>query len=218
MRPIAALNTSLVAPLLLAGCAGLGPQQQTCAPFDIAGQVGTTWVRSTTDTGSYGSGTSQASNTRLPKSTWRGQEVYRVNTTNDNPTLLQRPDGASIAAVNGDALVLTWDPPAGYEWPLYVGKSWVRKTNITNHARNETRAVEERLTVEAMEDVTVPAGKFRACRIRSVDNLGGDNTNWLSPEIGIFVKQRLTRTAQHASGAGTRETELVSHNIKRAGY
>jgi hypothetical protein len=45
----------------------------------------------------------------------------------------------------------------------------------------------------------------------------GDNENvvWFSPELGIFVKQNLRRTAKHPAGPGTRDSELVSHTITR---
>lgn len=46
-------------------------------------------------------------------------------------------------------------------------------------------------------------------------SLGDENLVWFSPEHGIFIKQSLKRTAKHARGAGTRETQLLSY--KRGG-
>ena len=71
------------------------------------------------------------------------------------------------------------------------------------------------IRVEAYEDVTVPAGTFKAFKVRTTDTMGNDNVVWFSPELGIFVKQNNRRTAQHAQGPGTRDIELVSQSIRR---
>lgn len=204
-----------VAALCLSGCATLG-DSSTCEPFDIAGQVGKTWVRSTTNTGSFGTQAGQSTNTRLARRMWRGQAV--LPSVSGGNSLLQAPDGAVVAFLNGDVVALTWDPPPALELPAAVGKSWSRNFKLTQHARNQAVAIEEKWTVEAIENVTVPAGTFRACRLRSVDNHGNDNVHWFSPDTGIFVKQRLTRTAGHASGPGVRETEIISQDIRTVRY
>jgi len=62
---------------------------------------------------------------------------------------------------------------------------------------------------------SVPAGTFKAFRVRSTDTLGNDNVVWFAPQLGIFVKQNLRRTDQSAQGAGTRDIELVSQTIRK---
>lgn len=200
----------------LAGCATTDPVS-VCQPFDIARQVGKTWVRSAKNTGSFGSTSAQTTHTRQPKRTWQGHEVF-ASLTAGGPTLLQDPDGGPVAVLDGDKLVTTWDRPPALQVPAAVGTGWTKAFSVTNHVRNETVAFEERWTVEAMENVTVAGGTFRTCRLRSVDNRGNDNLHWLGQDNGVFVKQRLTRTSQHASGPGTRETEIVSENISKSGY
>jgi hypothetical protein len=69
--------------------------------------------------------------------------------------------------------------------------------------------------VEAYEDVTVPAGKFKAFKISSTSSLGDEGFTWFSADLGIFVKQSLRRTGQHAQGPGTREIQLLAY--KRGG-
>ena len=185
-----------------------------CEPFPIDGQVGATWVRSIRDSGSYGSATSESTQTRKPRRMWQGREVFPAEQPNGS-TLLQERSGAIIAFLNGDKVMTTWDPPPVLDLPAPVGKSWVTKTRVTYHARNETVSLEERWTVEAIEDVAVPAGRFRSCRLKSVDNQGNENIHWFSPDIGLFVKQRLVRTERHVRGPGVRETELLSHDVKK---
>ena len=75
--------------------------------------------------------------------------------------------------------------------------------------------MDARWTIEAYEAVEVPAGRFLAFRTRYTDNVGNDNLDWVSPELGIFVKSRRTRDAKNPQGPGTFESELVSHTIRR---
>lgn len=185
-----------------------------CEGLPIDGQVGATWVRSVRDSGSFGSATSESTQTRKPKRLWRGREVFPSEQPNGS-ALLQERDGALVAFLNGDKVMVTWDPPPVLDLPAPVGKSWVTKTRVTYHARNETVSLEERWTVEAIEDTVVPAGKFKSCRLKVVDNQGNENVHWLGIGIGLFVKQRLMRTERHASGPGLRETELVSQDVRK---
>ena len=60
----------------------------------------------------------------------------------------------------------------------------------------------------------MPAGTFKAFRVRTIDDAGNDNVQWFSPDLGIFIKQSLKRTAKHAQGPGTREIELISQKIR----
>jgi hypothetical protein len=60
--------------------------------------------------------------------------------------------------------------------------------------------------------VKVPAGATKAFRISCSDSLGEDTVDWISPELGVFVKRSLKRAASHPFGAGTREIELVARS------
>jgi hypothetical protein len=86
---------------------------------------------------------------------------------------------------------------------------------MTIHAANRTIPYVLTQTVEAYEDVMVPAGTFKAFKVSTVTSLGDENLVWFSPELGIFVKQSLKRTGQHAQGPGTREIQLLAY--KRGG-
>ena len=86
---------------------------------------------------------------------------------------------------------------------------------MTIHATNQTIPYQITQKVEAYEDITVPAGTFKAFKVSTSSTLGEENVNWFSPELGIFVKSINTRTAKSAAGPGTRETEIVSQTIKK---
>ena len=65
--------------------------------------------------------------------------------------------------------------------------------------------------MEAFEDVTVPAGTFKAWRLRYADTTGETQVLWSVPEtMGVFAKRTIDRSAAHRMGAGTLVMELVA--------
>jgi hypothetical protein len=66
--------------------------------------------------------------------------------------------------------------------------------------------------VEAYEDVTVPAGTFKAWRVSFTDNFGFKQTTWSLPEtVGTYAKRVNERPATHPQGgAGTQVIELLT--------
>jgi hypothetical protein len=202
------LAAALVA-FATAGCGLMAPKAERYPPP----QAGTTWATMVRDSGSYGSGSSQTAGRFLPDRNWQGREVHAFE-FGGLTTLFTHGDANFIVQLKGDIPTLTWDPPAGWQWPLEVGKTWTRKTTLTIHAAKRSVAYEYTQTVEAHEDVTVPAGTYKTFRVKTTSTLGDDNVQWWSPDLGIFVKSRLTRTGKSAQGPGTRETELVSYTRK----
>ncbi len=190
------------------GCALLEP---TAENYD-APQIGATWVNARTDTGSFGTGRVEQKGGRGER-TWEGQKVLTFEGTDGQ--ILAQPNGNWIAIVKGDTPIMTWDPPLHWQWPLKVGKTWTRDQRVTFHANKRTLPYQLTQKVEAYENVTVPAGTFKTFRVSTVTTLGDETTVWFSPQLGIFVKQSLRRTAKHPAGAGTRDFELVSHTIKK---
>jgi hypothetical protein len=199
-----------VATLMLAsGCAMLAPKMDA---FE-APPVGSTWTTAQVNTGSYGSGTPRIVITRGERA-WQGRQAIAY----------QGPSGSTIAdSVSGkwiallgpnDAVAVTWDPPLGYEFPIVVGKTWVSRHRVDNRMTGRAVDFEATWNVEAYEDVTVPAGTFKAYRVRYSDTLGNVDMYWSSPALGINVKSSQTRSASHSQGTGTRETELVAHTIR----
>ncbi len=197
----------LLATLLSAGCATTPTAERYVAP-----PQGSTWVYKRIDTGSYGSGTVQSAS-KMGERIWQGQKLNAYESP--EMTLLAKPTGDWVAQVSGNMPLISWDPPVTWNWPLEVGKTGTRSFRVTFHAVKQSMSVEDRWTVEAYEDVTVPAGTFKTFRVKTTDSIGNDNVNWFSPDLGIFVKSSLKRTAKHPAGAGTREIELVSQTIRR---
>ena len=176
--------------------------------------IGSSFVRATQDSGSYGNGRTTATVTREPNRQWKGSTVAPWKQTPGPTLLLDLQHGGFYALLNGEQPAISWEPVLAWPWPMKVGQTFNRQSTMTLHANNRTVPLEQNVVVEAYEEVTMPAGTFKAFRIRTVDNHGNDDVNWFSPELTVFVKQKLTRTEKHAAGPGVRETELVSQNIR----
>ena len=73
--------------------------------------------------------------------------------------------------------------------------------------------MESRWEVHDFEQVTVPAGTFRAIRFSVVDRVRDavwhDNTYWYAPEVRTVVKVVQRRALTHPIGPGTQEFELI---------
>jgi hypothetical protein len=204
------LAATLAAAVLAGGCAMMAPKAASYTPPPM----GASWTVARNNAGSFGTGGMQLVVTRGER-TWQGRKVVTFE-SNEGTTLADPANGRWIGIVApGDRPVVSWDPPIGFEWPLEVGKTWTTKYRATNHMTNRTTDFEATWTVQAYEDVTVPAGTFKTFRLTLVDTMGSDEVYWYSPELGIFVKTSARRLAQHPQGPGTRETQVVAQTIRK---
>jgi hypothetical protein len=194
------------ASLMIGACA-TAPTYEYVAP-----PLGSTWVNVQRNTGSYGTGERELRGSRGER-TWQGKHYVTFDGTDQS--ILAGSDGAFHAFVRGDTPLMTFTPPLRWNYPLEVGKSWKKTYSMLNHATKQTTTYDVSQRVEAYGDVTVPAGTFKAFKITSSDSLGNENAQWIAPELGIFIKQDLVRTAKHPAGPGTRQTELVSQTIRK---
>jgi hypothetical protein len=202
-------TASLAAALVAGGCSMMEPKAESY----VAPPLGSTWTMVQQNTGSYGSGTVQVPFKRAER-LWEGKVT----------TAFVAPQQVIVATSNGswaailspdDKPILSYDPPIGFDFPLVVGKTWTKSYRMTVHANKQIFPFEATYKVEAYEDVTVPAGTFKAFKISSSTNTGSQDTYWFAPEVGLFVKQSLRRTDKSGYGPGTREVELVSQTIKK---
>ena len=198
----------IAALVLSAGCGLMAPKAERY----VAPPLGTSWVSARSDTGSYGSGSGKVAGKRGERM-WQGAQM--ITFEGADGTIIASSEGNWHGIYKGDTPIISWDPALSWAWPIEVGKTWTRDQRMTIHAAKRTVAYTATQKVEAYEDVTVPAGTFKAFKISTKTSLGDDNVAWFSPDLGIFIKQSLKRTAAHAQGPGTREIELLSYT--RAG-
>jgi hypothetical protein len=145
---------------------------------------------------------------------WEGKRV----------TALVAPIGVTVVDADGcwpailgpdDKPVLSFDPPIGFNYPLEVGKTWTRSYRIIVPATKQTIPFDSTWKVEAYEDVTLPAGTFKAFKVSYSGTLGEEFTMWYIPELGFNGKRIERRTAKWPSGPGVRESELISYTIAK---
>jgi len=199
----------LALALVSGGCAMMAPKAERY----VAPPLGSTFTMARSDTGSYGSGTSQTTS-KVTERMWEGKRMIAF--VSPTGVILENADG-SWAAMLGpdDKPMFTWEPPIVYDFPLEVGKTWTKSYRVTMHAAKQTIPFESTGKVEAYEDVTVPAGTFKVFKVSTSDTLGNESVSWFCPEFGIFIKRVERRTAKSPSGLGTREQELISHTMPK---
>ena len=198
----------LAAAVVMGGCGLMAPKAERY----MAPASGSSYVVQRHDTGSYGTADGQVP-FKVGRRMYQGSEV--TSWSGPKVGVLALPSGNWLGIFAGDKPVITWDPPLGWEWPLEVGKSWSKEYRMTNHMNQRTVSYQSTQKVEAYEDVTVPAGTFKTFRVTTSTTLGDENVVWFSPDLGIWVKAQMRRSAEHPAGPGTRDDVLVSHDIRR---
>ena len=74
-----------------------------------------------------------------------------------------------------------------FDWPLKVGKKCNSRYTLRVHSQCiHVSTSKVAMSIRTYEEVTVPAGTFRALRIQS-----GGETVWYTPSIGWVVKEQI---------------------------
>ena len=112
------------------------------------------------------------------------------------------PEWNLVSSRNADGSGLDYSPPLKYfEFPLYPGKTWRQTSRETNIKTGAIRDFTLSGTVGEWENVSVPAGAFRAIKItiqtEIVDTLSGlrstgTDVSWYAPDIHRSVKSMVT--------------------------
>ncbi|HJV68445.1 hypothetical protein [Ideonella sp.] len=148
----------------------------------------------------------------LSTRTWQGREVVASTAPGVGATLSDPASLALLAFLDAKGSTVTsYDPPMAYQWPLQVGKAWSSQYMMTVPASGRAIPLKIDWKVEAWEDVTVPAGTFKAYRLSWINSLGEAETRWVSPATGIDpIKRHVERSAMHPQGPGVLDAELLS--------
>ena len=203
------LAIAVLALALVSGGCAMTPKAERFPTL----QVGTTYTIARTDTGSFGSGTTQMT-LKVAERMW--EEKRMIAYVAPNGVTVSTPEGRWSAILSPDEKpIMTFDPPIGYEYPLEVGKTWTKSYRVTIPATKQTIPFDSTSKVEAYEEVTVPAGTFKTFKIISSDTTGNETVTWSDPEVGMWIKRIETRTAKHSAGPGRREIQLISYTIPK---
>jgi hypothetical protein len=103
-------------------------------------------------------------------------------------------------------------------FPLRVGKEWEQTVNLRS-GDGRIYPYRNRFRVDAFEEVSVKAGKFKAFRIsQRQQNLQtqwtGIATSWWSPDVRWWIKFEPLRGTGLSAGGSAREVELASYTLK----
>lgn len=205
-------GAALAAAFVAAGCGLMEPR----ADGPMMAPVGTSWTVAIANSGSFGNGNSTGGGKVSGERDWQGRKVRVIERATGGVVLLDAATNAWVTMLDGKGQpTSSFDPPIGWDYPVYVGKKSRFKTQLTIHAAKRTVPLEDVREVEAYEKITVPAGTFDTFRIRSSNNLGTNSVTWWSPENGLFIRRIETRTEKHRQGPGRQETELLSISMPR---
>lgn len=200
--PFAPAFAGLALAFLLAGCAGAPPVADRYVPPP----VGATVEFNMTNAGSFGT-SSGTLIMKVGEADWEGRTLRRYDTPSGST--LQSAQSGTVAILDRSGKpLMRYNPPLDVQFPLVVGKTWTADHELTVGASTKL-PMKTSWVVEAYEDVTVPAGTFKAWRIVMTDNFGFRQTLWSVPvEMGIFAKRVSVRPAGHPQGEGTQVLEM----------
>jgi hypothetical protein len=204
-HPLRPLGLVLCAALV-AGCAGGPPRAERY----IAPPVGSSWKVQISSSGSFGNADKVEQQVSMRDVVVEGKPYHRFD-AGSGANLMNDSVGVFMVLGPGDRPLMRYDPPLGYEFPLEVGKTWTQDIALTVGGTTKV-PMKAQWKVEAYEDVTVPAGTFKAWRVSFTDNFGFKQTTWSLPEtVGTYAKRVSERPATHPQGgAGTQVIELVT--------
>jgi CHAT domain-containing protein len=180
---------------------------QTSVPMEFP-PAGTRWITRSLDPAG---GSHLVTYTVLEPGAFQGRPGFRVS-DNVGVQFFERTGRNWFATVVQEKERAGATPHYGsLAWPLEVGKSWSSVYQYRDNQRNlRFNRIETAWRVAAEEQVTVPAGPFKAFRLE-----GGNNRNmwttWYAPSVRLVVKEILERKASHPSGPGRTVTEVIRY-------
>lgn len=147
-----------------------------------------------------------------------GKSVYRVST--DSDTYVYDRANRSLFAIlqNGKEAFRSSPHDGTFSSPLWVGKKWITVFTFYDRTTGTSAGpMREPSQVQAYEEVTVPAGTFKALKIHATGSIDDQRMGsmssrvvWYAPELMLVVKEGQAVNADHPLGAGTITTELLS--------
>ncbi len=150
--------------------------------------------------------------TMLEEGTYEDKPVYRMSDGVET-ILYDKATRNLVAKLHEGKVIREFSPHAGtFSSPIWVGKSWVTTFTFTNYERERTRTRTRECKVEAYEEVKVPAGSFKAFRVKCSDERTTINI-WYSPEIKQSPKVILERWGRRR-GRKKETRELLEYRPK----
>lgn len=147
--------------------------------------------------------------------TYNGRPVARVTNGKDTQ-IIDRQTRNWMAILRDGKEIASAKPHRGiWQWPLTVGKAWTAEFVYTDGGVS-VGPIGMHWLVESWERVTVPAGTFKAMRLRGEP--GRNNTRrveiWYAPKPGLVVKRTEEQATEKLGVKARTETVLVNYEPK----
>ena len=194
--------------LSLAASVGAGPAAaQTPVSMEFP-DAGTRWITRIQD---QSGGSRLVTYTALEPGPWQGQHVFRVDDA-IGVQYFERAGRNWIATARRGKELSAASPHSGvFAWPLRVGNTWTSVYEFRDNLRGfRFPRITTRWRVAAEEEVTVPAGAYKALRLEGDNNTNSWST-WYAPSLRLVVKEIHERKPGHPAGPGRTVTEVVRH-------
>jgi hypothetical protein len=212
--PLAAVALA-VAMLVLGGC-GKKPLPPLSAIVDAPYiRPGSSWTYKVEDTN--WNAPAMVTMTFVKDDVYKNGGVLAFATGNE--TILYDRD-LNFVAVAADGRIIREASPSlrSFDFPFYVGKEWRSVFTFQDNQKGLSwTPVEVFWRVKEYDEITVPAGKFRAFLLESEPSTNwGIKTEqvWYAPQAKQLVKRIRERTAAHYEGKGKDIWELVQYTLK----
>lgn len=112
-----------------------------------------------------------------------------------------------------------------FDFPIFVGKKWSDTTihmptgASTARIRLGKALFKSEFKVEGIEEITTPAGTFRAYKLHfqqsdNVSRSSGWIRYWYSPEVKMWVKREVDKSTYWAAAPWAKDAELISYKLK----
>ncbi len=146
---------------------------------------------------------------------WNGRAVASVTSERHGMALHDPKTWGLVAQLtSAGEPTLSFVPDIPVDWPIAVGKAWTSTHEITRYRPPGVLPLVMKLEVKAYEDITVPAGTFKAFKVVQTSSYGEVDQTWVVPSMGNTTIQRIMdRPASHPQGAGHLEGVLVSRTV-----
>lgn len=139
---------------------------------------------------------------------------YEVRLINGEPRVYALVGGEKKGEVSGESVdalkrrLGNKDERENLQFPLFVGKKWKTAYEVLGKVTLRHSVETE---VKGFEEVTTPAGVFKAFKLERVDDNGRNNANYgtyfYSPETRSIVKSTSETKATKTSGRGASQSD-----------
>lgn len=164
---------------------------------------GESWLFTSKDSGNIGSDPSKMLNGTYELSIVDGKFKIAAVTGSQKDELDPRPP----------TLICLLGYCPNLNFPLTVGKQWGRDYKGSYIGSSRTMARKITHEVKGIEQITTPAGTFRAFKLESDDRAGPRDfwvtNSWYSPETKSIVKYQFDATAGGLEAGLKRDIELI---------